>query len=379
MSVALGQTASITLLTAIPGSGKTLRLVWWITEAIKRGELVYVCNVNGLKIDGVIPWDDPTDWQSLPPGSVLVVDEAQKYFRARRSGEPPKYITAMETIRHEGVRLILATQQPNYLDAHLRGLVGLHEHMKRVEGKEQATIYRDNEAIEDVRSKTMHIKYDFEVWPFPIALYSCYDSAQVHTVGKVPSSKMQRWKKIFVGMGVALTLGVGLVVWKISTAGDVTGTEPRSQLAATGEPSAFASFRSTEAKEPPLTTEEYLSRLVPRMVEAPYSAPIFDDREAVSEPDVYCMSSVGDGDANASCTCLTEQGTRYRLDPLTCVTIARHGAPYNPFKALPDSQEFAAPPVSESETGKPVGLNGDPGAIGSGREGEMWGKKPLTL
>ena len=43
--------STITLLTAPPGSGKTLRLVHHIREALRANDgPVYVCNVNGLSI-----------------------------------------------------------------------------------------------------------------------------------------------------------------------------------------------------------------------------------------------------------------------------------------------------------------------------------------
>lgn len=111
----IGDTASISLLTGLPGSGKSLRMVQRIVELIEQGTPVYVCNLAGINVPGVIPWDDPTKWNDLPAGSVLFVDEAQQFFRARRGGDPPSYISSMETIRHWGVRLVLATQQPNYL------------------------------------------------------------------------------------------------------------------------------------------------------------------------------------------------------------------------------------------------------------------------
>lgn len=377
MTEAIGTTASITLLTALPGSGKSLRMVQWIVEAIARGEHVFVSNLNGLNVEGVTLWDDPTKWQELPAGSVLVVDEAQRYFRARRSGDPPKYITAMETIRHEGVRLILATQQPNYLDSHLRGLVGLHEHLKRVEGKEQSTIFRSDEVMEDVRSKNMAQKYDWELWEFPKQYYGAYTSAQVHTVQVVESSKWKRWKRIFMFMGVAVVLGLGVTVARCSSASEHVAPARGSQLAADAEPALPAS--RGDAREP-LTTEQYLARMVPRIPEAFYSAPIFDDRTVQSEPAFFCMAS-GEGEGQASsCSCMTEQGTRYAVERKMCLEIARHGTPYNPFKA-PTEPQAAPEPEREPEAAAaaPAGIRGDPGAVGSESQGAVWGRTPETL
>lgn len=206
MTGAIGKTAAITLLTGLPGSGKTLRTVQFIREAVDAGEVVFVCNLNGLKLPHV-PFEDPREWRDLPAGSVLVVDEAQQFFRTRRGGDAPEYLTAMETIRHMGVRLVLVTQQPDYLDTHLRGLVGLHEHLVREEGKQAAKIWRHNEVMDNVRSSKARARYDSEVWTYPPELFDLYESAQVHTVQRVMSSKLKRGLK----MGAVALLLLGLV------------------------------------------------------------------------------------------------------------------------------------------------------------------------
>jgi type II secretory pathway predicted ATPase ExeA len=46
------------LITGLIGSGKTLRAVDLIDQEVKRGRVVYVCNINGLIMPGVIPFDD---------------------------------------------------------------------------------------------------------------------------------------------------------------------------------------------------------------------------------------------------------------------------------------------------------------------------------
>ena len=182
---ALGKTAAITLLTGIPGSGKSLRVVDYMKKAIDAGELLYVCNFDGTLRLPHVKFEDARKWEDLPAGAVLVVDEAQDFFRARRGGEAPSYILAMERIRKMGVRLVLTTQQPDYLDTHLRGLVGLHEHLLRVDGAEESHIFRSNEVMDNVRSKKARAAHDSEKWAFPKELYGLYDSAQVHTVKKV--------------------------------------------------------------------------------------------------------------------------------------------------------------------------------------------------
>lgn len=386
MTHALAQTASISLITALPGSGKTLRVVGWIKRAIEAGELVYVSNLNGLKIQH-IPFDDPREWQDLPTGSVLVVDEAQRFFRARRGGDPPDYITAMETIRHKGIRLILITQQPNYLDAHLRGLVGFHEHLVRENGQEASKIWRHNEVIEDVRSEKGRQRYDSEVWAFPKADYALYESAEVHTVKRRMSSRMKRG---LMGAAAALCLlaGIGYMSYRNHIAPAMADDAPVEEgggiaaAAATGATPATA-----KPVQKPMTTAEYVQQLAPRVEGLIGSAPIFDKRQARAEPEVFCMAAdagtTADGEyRDASVTCLTEQGTRYVIPASLARAYARHGAPYNPFKApkrdMPrngpikpagasaaaQSASMAAPQISpygDLEAGAPVSADGAAG------------------
>lgn len=58
--------------------------------------------------------------------------------------------------------------------------------------------------------------------------------------------------------------------------------------------------------------------------------------------------------AEASCTCLTEQGTRYELSQPECRTLARHGPVYNPYKQQRDMQTGAGLPASAQ--GQPVAV-----------------------
>ncbi|MEZ0470074.1 zonular occludens toxin domain-containing protein [Luteimonas salinilitoris] len=351
MSTPIGQTASITLLTALPGSGKTLRIVQFIKEANDAGERVFVTNLNGLKLPH-IPFEDPRQWQDIPAGSVLVVDEAQKFFRTRRGGDAPDYITAMETIRHEGVRLVLATQQPDYLDSHLRGLVGLHEHLVREDGKEASTIYRHVELMENVRSSKARSRYDHETWAFPKELYALYDSAQVHTVKRVVKSRVKRG---IILAAVALTLFVGSLTWVSGLWGGSSDAKAEATPAPAGPvtagqgpglSSATSSQLTARQAHEPEALDEYFARLRARTPSMPWTAPIFDDRPVVSEPRVYCMISghgyeEGSGWSDGGCTCLTEQGSRYNLGLNECTRLARYGMPYNPYRQEVQAQEAA--------------------------------------
>ena len=325
----IADTASISLLTGLPGSGKSLRMTQRIVELVEAGEHVYTCNLNGIRIPGITPWDDPTKWRDLPAGAVLFVDEAQQFFRARRGGEPPEYISAMETIRHAGVRLVLATQQPNYLDTHLRGLVGFHEHLLRQSGKDETFIFRNHQVMDEVRMGLRRIKglYDHEKWKLPEKYFQFYDSAELHTVKyRMPALL----KKVLITGPIAILLAASVFGWLFwkgvhmqEEADEVAEAAPAAQPS---QSSAGAQGGTTD--RPTIRTgEQYIAAITPMVADVPWSAPAYVDRPIASDPHVYCMSSEN------SCRCVTEQNTRVVLRDDVCRDIARHGEPYNPFKA----------------------------------------------
>ncbi len=325
----IGDTASISLLTGLPGSGKSLRMTQRIVELVEKGEHVYTCNINGISVPGVTPWDDPTDWQSLPAGAVLFVDEAQQFFRARRGGEPPDYIAAMETIRHSGVRLVLATQQPNYLDTHLRGLVGFHEHLLRQSGKDESFIFRNHQVMDEVRVGLRRIKtlYDHEKWKLPARYFQYYKSAELHTVKyRMPALL----KKVLITGPIAIVLALsvfGFLFYK-----GVAGKAQADELAKTapvaqpGQSSAKPSGRES-SKIVVRTGSDYMEAITPLVQDVPWSAPAFIGRNMRADPHVYCMAT------EMTCRCVTEQNTRYEMQSDdACRELARWGEPYNPFK-----------------------------------------------
>lgn len=97
----------------------------------------------------------------------------------------------------------------------------------------------------------------------------------------------------------------------------------------------FAGFTSTRmpAAGPKRYRDavEYLSEHSPRVATMLWSMPALDERGVQADPQLYCMSS-RDGNMR-SCTCLTEQGTRWDIPVHDCEQIARFGPAYNPFKA----------------------------------------------
>jgi zona occludens toxin len=323
----IGDTASISLLTGLPGAGKSLRMAEAISKLVEKGEHVFACNIDGLNIPGVTMWEDAKTWRELPAGAILFVDEAQAFFPERRGGDAPEYVR-MNKIRHDGIRLVLATQQPNYLDTYLRGLVGYHEHLLRRSGRQESFLFRENQVMDVVRQKLATIKrnYDYEVYKFKPRFFACYDSAQTHQI-KYQMPALVKRALMILPVAALLAAGAWYTVFRDSSLAQAAPAEVEapSSTAPDSAGAAGASPRSAD-KGRALTAEGYVASITPLVQDVPWSAPAYLDRPVVSDPHTYCMST------ETSCRCVSEQMTRVAVQDDVCRDIARWGEPYNPFK-----------------------------------------------
>lgn len=177
----------ITLVTGLPGHGKTLyTLARFKPEAEKAGRPVFHNSIPGLAIPGWQTWE-VEKWQDLPPGALLVVDEAQFAFPVTGRGQTPEWVQKLATHRHLGLDVIVITQNPMLLDAFVRRLVDRHFHVVRKFGTRFATVYEFvNGAKEDVaKSRGDGIRHEFR---YPTEVYGWYKSAELHTVkSRIPA------------------------------------------------------------------------------------------------------------------------------------------------------------------------------------------------
>lgn len=185
----------ITIITGVPGMGKTALVVQMMMKQLENGDRpFFVMGIPDLKLDHspvppVIEWtekrpdkDDPTvllDYYTFPPNSIIIIDEAQRVFRPRAStSKVPPHVAAYETHRHTGVDFWLLTQKPGLIDINIRELCGRHIHLKNtIMGR---YLYEWPE-YQDVNSKAnlaMAVKRRFSP---PAAAFRNYKSAEVHT------------------------------------------------------------------------------------------------------------------------------------------------------------------------------------------------------
>lgn len=176
------------LVTGVPGSGKSLYSVDLIEKYIEANQILIkdghepreiYSDIDGLTIEGVK--QSPDDWRDAPDGSIVVYDECQQKFGPDGQGRSGRAdIQEFETHRHRGFDIILITQHPKLLHAHIRRLVGKHYHVERMYGTQNAKIYQRDGQI-DIDKQAQLSKLDNFVWSYPKKHFGKYKSATLHT------------------------------------------------------------------------------------------------------------------------------------------------------------------------------------------------------
>jgi len=204
----------ITLITGVPGAGKTLRAVYLIMQALEKGRLVFT-DIDGFNHPDV--QTAPNDWRDTPEGSLVVYDESQKtYPSTGKAGRvEDERITSLETHRHTGHDLIFITQAPTLIHHHIRKLVGLHIHVHRAAGLKRATLFTWDFTCEAPNDRREQERADTENWFYPKDLFKYYKSATIHT------HKFNVPKKIAFALS-AVVLVVGYVVYQLVSDGGLS-------------------------------------------------------------------------------------------------------------------------------------------------------------
>jgi zona occludens toxin len=212
----------ITLITGVPGSGKTCALVDLLCE-LAVGRALFVDGIPDLKIPHV-PMGDVHRWhEEVPDGAAIVIDEVQRVWRPSRQ-KVPDDIAQLETHRHRGLDFFIVTQNPSLVHANVRALVGRHVHL-RDNGVLGRWWYEWPECCPTPSSsyKAAPVKKQYRLSKKAQALYT---SASMHIK---PIRSIPRALVVF-----ALSLPVvGLLGWKVYER--VTGVMHPVPVAAKGE------------------------------------------------------------------------------------------------------------------------------------------------
>lgn len=326
----------ITLITGLPGHGKTLYALSryrHIHEAPPKGEARPVFHASGQsdkakrsEIHGIpdlaLPWDaiDPLQWAQCPANSVVVIDEAQFVFgpRAGRS-EPPEYVAQLATHRHLGVDLVLITQHPKLLDPFVLRLVDRHFHVIRKFGTAWATVHEFANGVRETvdRSRKDSIRHD---WRYPKDVFSLYKSAEVHTVkARIPA-------KVFVMLGmIPLAIGFGLyAAYRLNPANAAHSAKPGTGQSGSDQAASAPGAASAGAPgQRPSSAGVWASSLTPRVAGLPHTAPAYDRLTVPVEAPypAYCV----DLGPHYQCKCYSQRGTNLDAPRATCESIAKGG------------------------------------------------------
>ena len=338
------------LLTGVPGSGKTLKVVSMLAKQKDfMNRPLYVDGILDLKI----PHEEIPEGESIqtwpkwaPPGAIIVVDECQRIFRPRPSGSKvPDYVAELETHRHRGLDFLLITQHPRLIDVHLRGLIEHHTHF----GKTNLGLRRKLEwttgGAKDPESRANIREALISVYRLDKSVYGLYKSAEEHTKIRTKRSKVL----YLIPIAIAL-LGGGLYYfasfWKnmekpIETEGQTAqahvaaqAASPEAQAAAApaaddGAAGQYAAAKVQTPSEPPkphLTEEDYQ----PRIAERPETAPIYDGMNKAVKVMPWPVACIK---VENRCTCYTDQGTKIKeIGKQTCLNYVKDGLPFNPYK-----------------------------------------------
>ncbi|MFI8464433.1 zonular occludens toxin domain-containing protein [Stutzerimonas stutzeri] len=335
--------------TGKPGHGKTLNTIREVDQkAHAEGRVVYFHNINGLKPDQLqaqwFEFEDPEKWFELPNDSVIVVDEAQGWFGSRDPrARPPEHITRFETMRHQGHEVHLVTQDPRYLDVHLRRLCNTHVHYWRVFKSAQLLRFESEVVVEKVELKTSFKDADKKSLRLDKRYFGAYTStnAKHHFQAKVPTK--------FI-LAICVLIGAGILVYRAydrydteKVALEATSSAPAGSMVDQVRDTVGAFIRPSADTEQaaPLTVEQYLGKRVPRVQDLPASAPVYD---ALTEPQTFpkpvCIATtdrdliarnykrmqVGDSDEGLTgCRCNTQQGTRLDVSFGFCMSVVQNG------------------------------------------------------
>lgn len=184
----------ITIITGVPGMGKTALMVSMLIEEEKKGDRpLYVMGVDNLliehqKLPTIDLWtysksdkDDPSlelFYFTFPPNSILIIDEAQKIYRPRSSSSKvPPIVSALETHRHTGIDIWLLTQKPSLLDSNVRDLCGRHMHIRNSILGRKIYEWPEYNAITETNLKSAASRF----FRPPKSAFALYKSSELHT------------------------------------------------------------------------------------------------------------------------------------------------------------------------------------------------------
>lgn len=365
--------------TGQPGHGKTLHGIDRLLEFKDQGRAVYACNIREFDYAkaGVLELtpEQFRDWPNfLPDGAVALVDEAYEHGMLPKrppGSKVPFHVEQLAKHRHRGLDFIFISQSPDkQCDQFVHDLIERHVHVRRRFGTKFVHL-REFDRFEAQAEKATPLVTKRKALPKrPMGLYK---STEMDTTErKIP------W--YYIALPIAAVTGLGLMYYTFGNMGqrlggsDVNPISPSAQVAHASPDGASATAGGVGAGRGTATLRGYVDQFMPRIPSQPWSAPVYDGviNLPSDPPRLFCMSSLGgtngQGDQDdPSCTCVTEQGTRYHLaDEPTCRLIARHGQ-YEPYRDERNDRFVDGPSQMERARDELAQVGQGGGVVGRGQ------------
>ena len=320
----------VILITGLPREGKTL---FAVSKYLKGRPKAFSAGLNG----SVFPTVNAEEWYKTPEGSLIVVDEAWKFFPpVSPTAKPPEHYAKIPEIGHTGHVIVLITQHPNDLDARIRRRVGKHYHVVRVFGSERANIHEWNHCEENTDNRADTESF---IWEYDKTSYNLYKSATEHRVKIEIPRRLKRIPIYLAIAGVMLAGGI-YTAWSSLGGGEKDATPAVAEKAKPGifdrafNPGLKPLTQNKPEERRPMTANEYVKQYSARFEGMPHTAPIYDEltkpvRVPVAAACVY-MPSVG-------CKCYTQQATPVAMPDTLCKQMVKQGS-FVDFDADPQAQ-----------------------------------------
>lgn len=276
---------------------------------------IFAYNLYGLTLPHnplpMLPWKSDKagtvvmvpDWDAIPDGSYVFIDECDKIFPPRSAAvTPPYHVNWLTEHGHHGLDIELTTQHPKFIDSKVRALVGKHLHFRRLFGGQRASIYEWDSCNDGLTNFSSAVLSHFE---FPKSMFHLYKSATIHTK---QSFKLPRWLIIPV-------LGLLLGIYSIPHAYHVLHSGMTGQglgvtaAVVSGVSSPVASGAVAPVSYPVKVADKKLAGVVENAVpDTPFTRPV-----------VVAAACL----ANAHhCQCYTAEGVAVSLPDAVCRTAA---------------------------------------------------------
>lgn len=183
--------AILTVVTGLPGHGKTLNTIKHIEESFP-DRPVYYAHIDGLSIERWNEIDDVKRWFDIEPGAVIVIDEAHHYFprRGNTREREPEHVAKLTEHRHYGHDLFLITQDAKNIDHFVRRLAGQHVHYWRPFGASRVTRWQWSKVVDPNDKMAQKEAISKKLLKLDDKYFGAYHSAEVHTVKRKIPKKM---------------------------------------------------------------------------------------------------------------------------------------------------------------------------------------------